>query len=234
MQKIIKEADHTKLFGALATELLNSLANAVDADGVAVLGLCGGRSVVGLLKALMTSKDANDVLKDVQFFMVDERLVPITDEQSNFRLLNELLFLELLGNKTIQRRQIHPFEPDDKQSDFGAANYLRILNGFGGAFTSIVLGMGEDGHVAGLFPKHPALESAGREFLTFFDSPKPPPARMTASLPLLTSAKTAILLAIGEGKRNAYERFQDHYESIEDCPAKLVSGIETVVIGTDL
>ncbi len=74
-----------------------------------------------------------------------------------------------------------------------------------GALDVVLLGMGEDGHVASLFPGHGALAASG---LVCFvpDSPKPPPERITLTLPILQSATCIVLLAAGEAKRKALER----------------------------
>jgi 6-phosphogluconolactonase/glucosamine-6-phosphate isomerase/deaminase len=67
--------------------------------GPIVIGLCGGRSVVGLLGALLkeSQNQPKDILGRLHFFMVDERLVPLTDEQSNYGGLKKLLFDSLLS-----------------------------------------------------------------------------------------------------------------------------------------
>ncbi len=77
----------------------------------------------------------------------------------------------------------------------------------------LLLGMGEDGHIASLFPGHPALDAAGLVALVD-DSPKPPAERITLTLAYLSSARHAILLATGAGKRNALRRLRDGDRSL--------------------
>ena len=207
-----------------------------DQPDQVVLGLCGGRSVVGILEALrdLKGQEVSIALEKVHFFMVDERLVPLTDEYSNFGGLQRLLFADLLERELIKSSQLHPFNPKPDQPDHGTSEYMRELHRFGGKFDAIVLGMGEDGHVAGLFPNHPVLQRTERQFFSFYDSPKLPPARMTASVPLLTDARLAFLLATGEGKRAAYARYNDDKTPFEECPSRLVKGCAEVIIVTDL
>jgi 6-phosphogluconolactonase len=69
----------------------------------------------------------------------------------------------------------------------------------------VVLGVGEDGHTASLFPGHPALQAPGL-VVGIHDSPKPPPERVTLTLNALQAAKTVLILATGEGKAGAVER----------------------------
>lgn len=201
-----------------------------------VLGLCGGRSVVGLLKALrkIAIEFPAELLGRVQFFMVDERLVPLTDEQSNYGGLKKLLFDELIQNGVIASSQLHPFIPNEKLPDYGCAAYATELKQYGGRFTSVVLGMGEDGHIAGLFPRHPLLQRAEPTFFSFFDSPKPPAHRMTCSRALIASADLAIVLALGEAKREAWQRFNAEGTTEELCPALFAQQARECVMVTDL
>ncbi|CAN0896385.1 Probable 6-phosphogluconolactonase 2 [Linum grandiflorum] len=70
-------------------------------------------------------------------------------------------------------------------------------------FDLILLGMGPDGHVASLFPNHPALGEKD-EWVTFItDSPKPPPERITFTLPVINSASNVAIVATGESKADA-------------------------------
>jgi 6-phosphogluconolactonase len=201
-----------------------------------VVALCGGRSVVGLLQALLresTSQPA-ELLGRIQFFMVDERIVPLTDPDSNFGGLAQQFFNALLESSTIVGEQLHPLSITAEDSALACREYARELERYGGAFTVVILGMGEDGHVAGLFPHHPALAVTGRTFVPFFDSPKPPAARVTASRELVTGASLGVLLALGEGKRAAWEAFTSRASSLDECPAKMVESMKRCVVVTDL
>jgi 6-phosphogluconolactonase len=66
------------------------------------------------------------------------------------------------------------------------------------------------------------------------DSPKPPPGRMTSSLSLVQTASVAVILFVGEAKREAYGRFNDEKCPVSDCPAKLVLAIGDATVFTDL
>ncbi len=201
-----------------------------------VLGLCGGRSVVGLLGALQAESvnQPRDLLGRIQFFMVDERLVPLTDEQSNYGGLKRLLFDNLVEQGVISAKQLHPFVIDTAQSDFGCSTYEEELRTVGGKFTVVVLGVGEDGHIAGLFPHHPALAEKEATFVHFHDSPKPPADRMSASPALITGAELSVILALGEGKRAAWSAFNDTSVAVESCPSKLALSANECLVVTDL
>lgn len=201
-----------------------------------VIGLCGGRSVVGLLGALEKESinQPKDLLGRIQFFMVDERLVPLTDEQSNYGGLKRLLFDALIERKAISESQLHPFVTNAAAKDFGCAGYVDELGRFGGTFTVVVLGVGEDGHIAGLFPHHQSLREGAKTFLHFHDSPKPPADRMSASPALITSADLSVVLALGEAKRAAWDAFKSVSVPVEECPAKLALKAGACVVVSDL
>jgi len=207
-----------------------------EPDVPLVIGLCGGRSVVGLLSAMEkeSRSQPRELLSRVQFFMVDERLVPLSDDQSNFGGLKKLFFDKLVKDGTIREDQLHPFVQHDRERDHGCAGYGVELATFGGRFTVVVLGVGEDGHIAGLFPRHPALEHTEPGFFSFFDSPKPPPARMTASVPLITSADLSVVLVLGEGKRQAWETLRAGKVAPQECPALFAEKAKRCVVLTDL
>jgi 6-phosphogluconolactonase len=201
-----------------------------------VLGVCGGRSVVGLLRAILeeSRNQPQDIMRRVQFFMVDERVVPLSDQQSNFGGLKNQLFDTLLHDGLIREEQLHPFEASPGEAERACVVYERELKRFGGSFAVTVLGMGEDGHVAGLFPNHAVLSQTGSSFYSFQDSPKPPPHRMTASMSLVCQSSLIILLALGEAKREAWNLFRDESVSISTCPAKMVARAPRCVVVTDL
>lgn len=200
------------------------------------VGLCGGRSVVGLLGALLAESHTQpkDILARIHFFMVDERIVPLEDQNSNYGGLYGLFFEKLIRDGLIQSNQLHPFVASVESAPRVCQEYFSELKRFGGEFAVVVLGMGEDGHVAGLFPRHPLLAAQEQGFLSFSDSPKPPPQRMTATVPLLCSSSLAILLALGEGKRTAWEAFQNPANTVADCPACMVHHVERCLVVTDL
>jgi 6-phosphogluconolactonase len=98
---------------------------------------------------------------------------------------------------------------------------------FSGEVDVLLLGMGADGHVASLFPEHPALEAPGL-VAAVLDSPKPPARRVTLTLRALRSARVAVLLATGEDKRPALERLLQRDARL---PA---AALDRVTIVTDL
>ena len=200
------------------------------------IGLCGGRSVVGLLRELAQASvnQPRELLRRLHFFMVDERIVPLASPESNFGGLKAQLFDELIAQGLISDDQLHPFTASFDDAPERCQEYYQELQRFGGRFAVVVLGVGEDGHVAGLFPRHPVLEQVSPGFASFFDSPKPPPARMTATRALIEASSLGIILVLGEGKRKAWDDFSASPGSVLECPARLVKEIREYLIVTDL
>lgn len=196
-----------------------------------VWALPGGRSVSGIYKALASRSDIE--WNKVHFFIIDERLVPINDPESNFRLLDKNLTGPLLKNKKISDDNIHPFIFKPGSGDLGLADYEIELKRFGGHFDIILLSSGEDGHIAGLYPKHPSIKNGERYFFTMDDSPKLPKKRMSSSKNLILDSFAAALLFYGESKRDALGIFMDKEIDEIDCPAKIISNVTNNLILTD-
>jgi len=168
----------------------------------------GGNSVKGILENLSSRPIG---WQGVNVFMADERLVPPTDPQSNFAQANELFFSKVPG--------IHafPFDPEKGIDDYNK-KFLIVTKG---NFDMVVLGVGEDGHIASLFPHNPALKSAEDGYIPVHGAPKPPPQRITLSHEAITKAGIVILLFASDSKLEAYEKFCDPETEEADCPAKI-------------
>lgn len=237
----ISENNSAQLFKKTAEAIVSHLAP-LAAKREIVIGLCGGRSVVGLVNAVRelaldsssSGSELSLIFKKAKFLIIDERLVPLSHPDSNFGMLNNALFKDLLSAELITTSQLFPFTPDETFTDFGTASYSRQFQELGGSFDLAVLGVGEDGHIAGLFPQHPTLNRTEKVFLSFFDSPKPPAARMTATLPILLDAGATVMLFTGEAKRTAWNRFNDTATSPYDCPSIFMKDCKNLIVATDM
>jgi 6-phosphogluconolactonase len=136
-------------------------------------------------------------------FWVDERCVPPTSPESNFGFANQHLFKYV----NIPGHQI--YFPDCSGGAREAAEaYTLILKqifrpGAGRLprFDLILLGIGKDGHIASLFPGHPLLNETQYWVAPVFNAPKPPPVRMTMTLPLINNARHILFVVSGLGKK---------------------------------
>jgi 6-phosphogluconolactonase len=124
----------------------------------------------------------------------DERCVPPDHPDSNYRMARETL-LDKVSPATVYRM------PAELGPDEGAAEYESTIKALV-PLDVVVLGVGEDGHTASLFPGHPLLKATGL-VAGIRDSPKPPPERVTLTLPAIQGARLVIVLATGAGKAQA-------------------------------
>ncbi len=135
-------------------------------------------------------------------FFADERCVPLTHPDSNYRLVMEEFFsyLDIPGD---QIYALDPWLSPDEAAVTYEQTVRRVFYPEPGRlprFDLILLGMGEDGHTASLFPDHPLLDETERWVAPIFDSPKPPPERITLTLPLINHAANVAFIATGAGK----------------------------------
>jgi 6-phosphogluconolactonase len=218
------------------------LASAADARGTALLALPGGRSV-GRVAEVLRADEMEVPWEKVHIFFVDERCVDLESPESNYQALRETFLEPLTAAGRLPRGNLHlPQESGEGPCDPGA--YTRALEAVAGGpgrgrFDVVLLGVGEDGHIASLFPDHTALRNRERQYLLVEDAPKEPPRRITASRRLIASAETAIALFLGEGKRRALQRFralspEAARAAVPELPCSLVHTVDDGWGATDL
>ena len=196
-------ADEASLAGALAARVVSAAAAAVAARGRFVLAIPGG-SVVSLLARGLAAPLA---AANWYVFWTDERRVPLSDPQSNFRLAQTALLPKLAGVHA------HPVRG-------AAADYETELRPFL-PLDLVLLGVGEDGHVASLFPGNPATRETARLVVEVHGAPKPPPDRVTLTFPVLNVARATLVAAAGAGKAAVVGRI---FSAPGDLPAQRLSG----------
>jgi 6-phosphogluconolactonase len=133
------------------------------------------------------------------FFWGDERAVPPDHLDSNYRVAQSLW----LGPARVPPERIHRMvgeAPDLRREAEAQAAVLERVAGSPPRLDLVLLGVGPDGHVCSLFPGHPLLAERTRLVAVVEDSPKPPPRRLTLTMPVLTRASLVIVVALGRGK----------------------------------
>ena len=194
--------DNIALAEHAAQQWLQRLAARDDSQPFTV-ALSGGR-IPRLLYKAVAKQATEGSFNNVHFFWGDERVVPPTDEDSNFKLAAVPLLLAL----KIPDAQVHRILTERGEAiavQQAEAEICRIasLNNRGQPILDLVLlGMGEDGHVASLFPGDAeALES--KAVYRAVTGPKPPPRRITLGFPALAAAREVWVLVSGQGKAEA-------------------------------
>lgn len=202
---------------AAAARLILQLADLQAAGRVPAVALTGGGVGIATLAAVRASALADIVeWASVEFFFGDERFVPEADDDRNAKQARQAL----LDHIPVDPARVHAMPASDGQ--FGddaaaaAAAYGAIV-GDHGPMDVVLLGMGPDGHVASLFPGSPTLEAAELA-VPVFDSPKPPPTRISLTLPVIQSAAEVWLLVAGSEKAPAVAAALDG-AAVQDVPA---------------
>lgn len=139
---------------------------------------------------------------DIHWYPGDERCYPVGHAERNDTMILEKLF----SNQPGAEINFHPI-PAELGPEQGAVNYSMILDKKG-AMDIVVLGMGEDGHTASLFPGNIALENSGSA-VPVYNSPKPPDERVSIGLSMLKNAGVSIVIATGEGKLYALKKIRE-------------------------
>lgn len=159
------------------------------------------------------------------FFWVDERCVPLTDHRSNYYLAKKELF-DVAG---IDSGNIYPVD-DSLAPHASATAYQAEIESFFDMpepqtprFDLVVLGIGEDGHTASLFPSSLLLDCTDRLVAQVTHSPKPPAERITFTMPLINNARNVVFIAAKGQKNEIVERVTNLTEPIKDLPASLVT-----------
>jgi 6-phosphogluconolactonase len=180
---------------AVAETLANALDQAVFKHGYATLAIPGGRSPGPALTALAGMLDSY-ARSRLHLLWLDERAVPMDHPDRN-----DAPTLAAWQQGGPLPAHVHPMPADEPDLEAAAERYAQTLASAtqGRGLDACLVGIGEDGHLASLFPRHPGLSELA-PILAIVDSPKPPPRRLTLSLPVLTKAHLLLILALGAAK----------------------------------
>ena len=224
-------SDPDTLVNAAGDRLANAITAAIDARGIAWIVLTGGGTGIALLKRL--GSHPVDWSR-VHLFWGDDRFVPHDDPERNELQAREAL----LDHVDIPAANIHPMAPSD--GEFGAditaaaAAYAGMLASLAenGSPTPVfdvhLLGMGGEGHINSLFPDTDAVRETERMVVGVIDSQKPPPRRITLTLPAVRRSREVWLVVSGEAKADAVAAGVEGVNPVE-VPAAGAVGTERTV-----
>lgn len=180
---------------------------AAAGGGRFALGLSGG-SLVELLTRHLPPAIAAGPAAPARWLLAfcDERLVPPEHPESTAGAYQARLLPRLPGPGPRVLAPSPGLAPAAAAADYAA----KLRQAFPGedvpVFDLLVLGVGPDGHTCSLFPGHPLLQEKETIVAAITDSPKPPPERITFTLPVLNAARAVVFVASGEGKAAVVKR----------------------------
>ena len=207
--ELIRFSSPQVLARAAAQHWLDELSQLAKPDGLFGVALSGGRITQSFFNEIVDIAGTRAInWGGCHFFWADERCVPPDDAESNFKLAAELLLKPLRIQESCIHRLRGEIKPEEAAAE-ACAKLARVMPCVGGPIPQldwVFLGMGEDGHVASLFPNTAeSLWQARDPFLVVRDSPKPPPTRLSLSLAAIAAARQVWVLASGTGKTNALQ-----------------------------
>jgi 6-phosphogluconolactonase len=182
-------------------------------EGARTVALSGGTTPERIYEEL--GRDAGLPWKALQFFFGDERCVAPDDKDSNYAMARRTLGAG--GHLRLER--LHRMEAERDDRDAAARAYERLLPA---ALDVVILGIGEDGHTASLFPGGAAVSEQFRHVLPI-EATKPPPWRLTVTPPVIAAARAVLLLATGSGKADPVYRALVSGEPVTQVPSKLAA-----------
>lgn len=208
--------------------LAEALRDVLSRQDTAVLALVGGSSVGGVHEALAAADlDWDRVLVTVG----DERAVPADSPDRNWRVVERLVTpLVEAGRLPTDNLVGLPDLPDDATPADVEAAVQEVADRID-HLDVVLLGMGDDGHVASLFPHHPGLSATGR-FTVVTDSPKPPPLRMSATVAMIAGASAIALVGAGDAKADAVATVQVE-GPLADVPGRIIHLAPRSILVTD-
>jgi len=208
---VVVHRDAQLLARAVAARLITSVVDAQAAHGSASVVLTGGGIGIASLREVAASPARDAIDWDaLDVWWGDERFLPADDSERNEKQAREAL----LDQVAVDMSRVHAMPPSDgpygDDVDAAAEGYADELakasrpedHGPVPTFDVLLLGVGPEGHIASLFPGHPALYDE-RSVVPVRSSPKPPPTRLSLSLASINAAREVWLVAAGEEKAAA-------------------------------
>lgn len=209
---ITVHSDPNVLAAAVAARLVTRLVDLQAAGTVPKLVLTGGGMGISVLERIRetVARDAVDWSR-VEFYWGDERFLPPADPERNETQARAAL----LDHVRVDPERVYPMGADDGSGPSGAeaaaAQYAQLLrrharpedHGPVPSFDVLMLGMGPEGHTASIFPHSPAVYETERTVVAVHGCPKPPPTRVSLTLPAIRRAAEVWIITTGEAKAPA-------------------------------
>jgi len=207
---------------AVAGSLADQIVTTVERQGRCAAVLTGGRTPRRMYELLAERFATAIPWPRVDLFWCDERYVSADDPRSNYGLAR----LTLLDRIAIPPENVHPMPTHHDDPEEAAREYEALIRGYFQPglprFDLMLLGIAANGHVASLFPHHPALAERDR-WIVAATVPADPPERLTMTFPLINQAAAVAFVVAGPTKAEAVRRALQTATSVDDVPAAGVS-----------
>jgi 6-phosphogluconolactonase len=227
--QLVASRDPSQVAKDAAARMAKGLRGAIGRIGRATLALSGGNTPRDAY-ALLARQSGLDWTK-VDVFWVDERAVPPSDDRSNYRWAKATL----LDPAGIAPARVHRMPADTEDLEAAARQYdadirRHVELGPEGtpAVDVMVLGVGDDGHTASIFPGEPTVDIVDR-LVASVAAKGSREARLTVTVPVIEHARNVLILAVGAAKRPALERVWALQGNVHDTPARIVRGCRGAV-----
>ncbi|KAG5332593.1 6PGL phosphogluconolactonase, partial [Acromyrmex heyeri] len=214
MTGIVVATDEEQLLSRISNLIARAADDAISRDDrIFRFGVSGGSVVQLLAKSLPNI--ATDWSK-WRFFFCDERVVPLDDSESNFGLYKSCL----IGKVPVTEEQF--------MKTNAAKDYIKKMAFFFPPdrlprFDCLLLGIGQDGHTCSLFPGHRALDDENMWVTWELNAPKPPPSRISLTMPVINNARMCVFIVTGASKAEIVKRI---LRDKEDLPATRVEPVD--------
>ena len=223
---VVVSADANAALDALGADMFLHAKNCVRTFGDFHLALSGGSTPMPLYERLMIDPRFREFpWRRTHWWIVDERCVPFDHEKSNFRQIREMI----VEHSDIPPSQVHPMLADQPDAAERYEAELREVLGWRekghDRLDFVLLGMGDEGHTASLFP-HSIAQRVTDHFVAFNRGPTVvPPDRVTMTYPLLNSARFIAALVLGKKKAQMIHRIATDVDNASEIPIKGIAPI---------
>jgi 6-phosphogluconolactonase len=221
-KKIHAYPSKDKLVTATTEHVVNSIGQAIEERGLCNIALAGGNTPREIYSMMAGSAYRDRVdWNRLHLFWGDERMVPPEHQDSNFRMVQETL----LDHVKIPAGNVHRIRGEITPEQ-AAREYAELLHSHFKAdlprFDLILLGIGEDGHTASLFPGTDAVEECVKHVTAVF-VPRLDTWRVTLTFPVLNAAREILFLAAGRSKADIVQRIISIKQPAKEFPASMVN-----------
>lgn len=206
-----------------AARMLRAILEALRDRGVAHVALSGGNSPLDAYR--LVAEETLDWNK-IHVWWVDERCVPPSSDRSNYGHAKEaLLDVAKVPDANVHRMRGEASDPAIAAADYEAELRDVVQAKLGGlpALDLVVLGVGDDGHTASLFPGEPTVHVTDR-LVVHVPARGSREARMTLTAPMLENARASVIIVLGASKHPALERVWSTSGNLDETPARVIRG----------